>query len=365
MKTFACSVCSQVVFFESASCTTCGSVLAYLPDVGVVSTLELDVNRTDGVYLALAPRANGRRYRQCANWRDYNACNWAVGIEDPIELCRSCRLNDVIPNLDEPGRDGAWRRIEAAKRRLVYSIIELGLPLESKEERPDGLAFSFKADDPGGKKTVFTGHNDGMITLNIAEADAPFREKTRLQLGEQYRTLLGHFRHEIGHYYWSRLVENSPKIHACRALFGDEREDYQAAMKRHYDQGTPPDWQSQYVSPYAAMHPWEDFAESWAHYLHMVNTLGTARAFGLALRPKAVDAPAQEELTSRRVDIDDFDELINAWFPLTIALNSLNRSMGLPDVYPFVLSAPAVAKLRFVHEVIDEASHRPTGHPRA
>jgi hypothetical protein len=48
-----------------------------------------------------------------------------------------------------------------------------------------------------------------------------------------------------------------------------------------------------------------------------------------------------------------FDRILQNWLPLTYALNELNRGMGLPDLYPFVLSAPAIEKLRFVHEVLN------------
>jgi len=206
------------------------------------------------------------------------------------------------------------------------------------------------------------GHDDGLITINIAEADSPFREKTRKEMGETYRTLLGHFRHEIGHYYWDRLVANSPFHEPFRQLFGDERASYEKALEDHYHNGAPPDWPTRFVSSYASMHPWEDWAESWAHYLHMVDTLDTARSFGLVLRP---DVPSREKLQvgARRLDFNDFDGLARAWVPVTVALNGLNRSMGLPDLYPFVLSEPAVEKLRFVHEVVEAESRARLPHP--
>jgi hypothetical protein len=200
---------------------------------------------------------------------------------------------------------------------------------------------------------VFTGHTEGIITLNVAEADAPFREKIRAELGEKYRTLIGHFRHEIGHYYWDRFIRDSAWLPAFRALFGTEEVDYQAALNRNYQQGPPRDWRDHFVSGYASMHPWEDWAETWAHYLHMIDTLGTAKSFGVVIKANPVGGPPAQSVAARGVDFDDFDELMNAWIPATIALNSLNRSMGLPDPYPFVLSAPAITKLRFVHDVIE------------
>ncbi len=248
--------------------------------------------------------------------------------------------------------------MERAKRRLLHTLIELGLPVESRREKPGGLAFCFLED--GAKTKVFTGHNEGIITINLAEADDPFREKTRERLGETYRTLLGHFRHEIGHYYWDRLIlNNSDDLPSFRDLFGDERADYQAALRVHYEQGAPPDWQSTFVSAYASMHPWEDWAETWSHYLHMVDTLETARAYGLAVRaePETPDSQAPPiAMTARRLDFHSFDDILSAWIPLTTALNSLNRGMGLPDLYPFVLNSGAIRKLRFVHDVIAKSA---------
>jgi hypothetical protein len=248
-------------------------------------------------------------------------------------------------------------RLETAKRRLIYGLIELGLPVERRSADGDaGLAFSFKTSTP--EEAVFTGHSHGLITINVAEASDPFRERMKEQMGEAYRTLLGHFRHEIGHYYWDRLVKGRPRLDPCRALFGDDTIDYSEAQTRHYNEGPPLDWQGQFVSAYASMHPWEDWAETFAHYLHIVDTLETAGAYGLALTPKAASGVPIPNVKTRRLHFDDFDDLIAAWFPLTNALNSLNRSMGLADLYPFVLSEPAIAKLRFVHEAIAETSNR-------
>ncbi len=354
MKLFTCGACQQVVFFENVQCTRCGHALAYLPDHAVVSAIErVEDPAGPPVFVALAPEAQGARYRLCRNSTDHEACNWTIPAAEEGEFCRSCRCNEIIPNLADAQAKEAWRRIERAKRRLLYTLLGFGLPVEEKSSHERGLAFVFKADDE--QSHVLTGHSEGVITLNIAEADDPFREKMRLQMGEAYRTLLGHFRHEIGHYYWSRLIDGSPLLEACRALFGDERADYAACLQRHYDQGAPPDWGLSFVSAYASMHPWEDWAETWAHYLHMVDTLETARSYGLALRPRAVGGSTLGSVAARRLHFDDFDDLIAAWVPLTLALNSFNRSMGLADLYPFVLSAKAVEKLRFVHDAIEQS----------
>ena len=359
MKIFKCDACQQIVHFENSQCTRCGHALAYLPEKGVISALEPAAD-APGVFVALAPSARKGRYRLCGNQIDHGACNWAVAEDDTHRFCRSCRLNEVIPNLADPKARDAWLKLELNKRRLIFSLLELGLPVEPRGENPAGLAFEFKQDVPGDEKVVI-GHDHGLITINIDEADSPFREKMRLELGEPYRTLLGHFRHESGHYYWERLVAHSPQLDAFRDLFGDERASYDDALEAHYRDGAPQDWQARFVSSYASMHPYEDWAESWAHYLHMTETLDTARSFGVDLKPRAASgsgrAKAGElELRAQRIDFDDFDDLLQAWGPLTIALNALNRSMGLPDPYPFVLPEPAVRKIRFVHDVIERAA---------
>jgi len=174
-------------------------------------------------------------------------------------------------------------------------------------------------------------------------------------LGERYRTLLGHFRHESGHYYWDRLIQGTPYLSDFRHLFGDEQSDYDEAVKRHYA-APRKNWETDFVSAYATMHPWEDWAETWAHYLHMIDTLETAQSYGLSLAPRAVGGAQADSLLARRVHFDDFDDLIAAWVPLTVALNSLNRSMGLPDVYPFVLAERVIAKLGLVHRVVAGSS---------
>jgi len=362
MRLFTCFKCSNTVYFESVSCIHCGQTLAYFPEPRVVTAVEALPNpsanpspdakacttqtpaKQPTLYRALDGDIVGV-YRMCANSSYYGVCNSMVRASDPEELCEACRLNDVIPDLSDPEAVSAWQTLERAKRRLLFNLKELKLPIDSRQERPNGLQFSFMKDSPDNK--VFTGHNDGLITINIAEADDPFREKLRKQLKEGYRTVLGHFRHEIGHYYWDRLVKGTDWLPAFRNVFGDESYDYGQAVKRHYAQGAPKDWPKHYVSAYATMHPWEDWAETWAHYMHLVDTLETAQSYGLVLR-----APSTMPVSVRTVDFDDFDELIAAWLPLTLALNSLNRSMGLIDPYPFVLVDDVIAKLRFVHDIL-------------
>ena len=357
MKLFSCGACQHVVHFENSQCTSCGHALAFLPDRSLMTAIE-PVAEAPGIFTALAPWADRARYKLCGNQLDHNACNWAVPETDQHRFCRACRLNEVIPNLSHTKAKDAWMKLEQAKRRMVYTLLDLGLPVDPLNENPKGLAFAMKEDQPSEK--VMIGHDSGLITINIAEADSPFREKMRLELGETYRTLLGHFRHEIGHYYWDRLIADSPLVEGFRALFGDERASYELALQNHYQNGAPRDWPLRFVSSYASMHPWEDWAESWAHYLHMVDTLETARSFGVALRPQVASGAAQAPKETAKLQVgmrglafDDFDDLLKAWVPLTVALNSFNRAMGLQDLYPFVLAEPAMKKIRFVHDVIE------------
>jgi hypothetical protein len=355
MKIFHCGHCDQLVFFENTSCVNCGRTLAYLPDRTEMGTFETD---GEGGWRLLAPGRKGGAYRLCQNYSRENVCNWAVATDDPNPYCRSCRLTRVVPDLGRPGARDAWARLEMAKRRMIYSLIRRGLPLATKAEDPGrGLAYEFLA-DPGtpGAVPVLTGHEDGVIVINIAEADDAERERRRLQMHEPYRTILGHFRHEIGHYYWDRLIRDGDELDAFRRLFGDEREDYNQALQRHHQQGAPSDWPASFVSAYASAHPWEDWAETWAHYMHIIDTLETAVDCGLTLRPKRSDEPALKPNIAVVGDRPaSFDQIAERWFPLTYVLNNLNRGMGLPDAYPFVLSTPALDKLRFVHEVIGRA----------
>ncbi len=302
--------------------------------------------------------ANGdATYKFCANTAE-EACNWLIPSEEDSQYCDACKFNHTIPDLSDPINLLRWQRLEIAKHRLIYTLTRLRLPLSNKSENPvQGLAFDFIADgqslDQHIEHKVMTGHENGLITINLSEADDSARERMRGHMGEPYRTLLGHLRHEIGHHYWELLVRDSAHLEEFRAVFGDELADYGASLAAYYAQGPAPGWQETFVSAYASAHPWEDFAETWAHYLHIVDTLETARAFRLRLDPVAGGDPDLKVA----INFDPFyaksmDTLIQAWLPLTYAVNSLNRSMGQPDLYPFVLSAAAMAKLRFIHKLV-------------
>lgn len=330
MRTFTCT-CGSRVFFDNSKCLHCGRELGFLPDMGELTAIE-----PEGAQY----RAAASVYRKCANYVELGVCNWMIPASDEKVLCRACRLNNVIPDLSEPKNAALWAEVEKAKRRLVFSLDRLRLPLVSKEEDPlHGLAFDIKADQ--GSTRVLTGHADGLITLNLGEADAVKREHVREQLKERYRTLLGHFRHEVGHYYWEVLIRDTPELGPYRELFGDESQDYAEALERHYSQGHPPNYEQTFITPYAASHPWEDWAETFAHYLHMRDTLETAHHFGFAALPEG------------RVSMQsDGDALLTEWTELTIALNALNRSMGLPDAYPFAISPKVWEKITFVARTI-------------
>ena len=348
MKLFECQACGQPLYFENTQCGSCGRRLGYHPSLYEVTALEQDGND----WKALA--APDTRYRFCAN-TEYDVCNWLVPAEGQDQYCLACRHNRTVPDLSIKQNLTRWRRLEAAKRRLFYTLTKLHLPLSTRPQDPQGLAFDFLAalseNRPNGP-SVLTGHDNGLITINIAEADDAERERQRHSMGEPYRTLLGHFRHEIGHYFWNVLVRNDPSLDQFRRVFGNERQDYGQALQAHYANGPKKNWQEEYVSAYAGSHPWEDFAEMWAHYLHMVDTLETANAFGMSVRPKVSRGPDLTAEINFDPHQEDLNRLITAWLPLTFAVNSLNRSMGQPDLYPFVLSSAVIAKLAFIHELI-------------
>ncbi len=345
MKLFACQSCGHPLYFENTKCERCQHLTGYLPELEVVTAVEPEGDK----WVALADRS--KLYRFCSNW-EMHACNWMVEADSGSTLCRACQHNRTIPDISDPVHFALWRRMEEAKRRLIYSLIKLKLPMPSLASgAQEALVFDFLADAPEHK--IMTGHDDGVITISLSEADDAAREQLRTSLHEPYRTLLGHFRHEVGHFYWDVLVRDGGQLESFRAVFGDETPDYEAALQRYYQNGPLPNWQENYVSAYATMHPWEDFAETWAHYLHIVDTLEMAYAFNISVSPRV----AADEGLSTTVDRNPYhakgvEPLIEAWLPLTFAVNSLNRSMGQPDLYPFVISAPAVAKLQYIHDLI-------------
>ena len=355
MRTFHCDHCGQPIFFENVQCLRCGSALAFLPQRLAMCAVE-PAPGAAGLWQRRERRgASPRLYRMCFNHGEYHACNFAVPQDDPNPLCVSCRQTRVLPDLSIPENIGRWYRIEIAKRRLFYTLARLGLvPVNPPNGERDGPVFEFLADTPG--QPVLTGHASGVITLNIAEADDTERVRRRVALHEPYRTLLGHLRHESGHFYWDRLIAEGGRTGQFRAVFGDESRDYAQALQQYYATGggVITGWEANHVSAYATSHPWEDWAETWAHYLHMVDLLET----GASYHTRFAMSPQEplEEVIDPFAAGDDFDTMVADWVPLTLLVNSLNRSLGQEDAYPFALSPGAVEKLRFVHDVIRESS---------
>jgi len=355
MKTFRCDHCGHPLFFENVQCLKCGSDLAFLPNRLALCAVE-PVDGESGLWRRKVRRRrkdNERTYRLCSNHVQHQACNFAVPADDPNPLCVSCRQTRVLPDLSQPENHERWYRIEVAKRRLFYTLakLELASVAPPNGER-DGPVFEFLAELPG--QQVLTGHCQGVITLNVAEADDAERVRRRVELHEPYRTLLGHLRHESGHYYWDSLILHGGRVDAFRQVFGDESADYGQALSNYYAGGVPVGWQDRYVSAYATAHPWEDWAETWAHYLHMVDLLETASSYSTRLVVPGNDAEDIEEVSNPFDTASDFDSLVDQWIPLTLLLNSLNRSLGQDDAYPFALTQTALDKLRFVHNVIHD-----------
>jgi len=357
-KVWECQ-CGQSIFFSNSQCLACQAGLGYWPLRNALSALQ--AGPQEGTWLMHSDPQAGL-FRRCANLDTPAACNWLVEAEHGEgALCVACSLNRTIPDLGVLENPERWRLVETAKRRLVAQLINLGLPVIAKTENEEaGLAFDFIGVDLQGNAPT-TGHANGLITLDIEEADDAHREKMRMKLGEPYRTLLGHFRHEVGHYYWDRLIAGSHWQEGFRRLFGDETQSYADALQRHYEQGAPADWPQTYVSAYATMHPWEDWAETWAHYLHMMDAVDTALGFGMSAKEMELDYipfPLETLYDPEHRSGPAFLAFVNAWIELAGMLNELSRSMGQPDFYPFVLPPALIAKLHFIHLVIQETGGR-------
>jgi hypothetical protein len=354
--------CGRPVFFRNSVCLACQTPLGYEPHLRQVFPLAPGPDPDSWQLAVEGPRTG--KYRRCPNLESPAACNWLVSEAEtegnPRLLCIACRLDRTIPDLSIHENGELWGRLEAAKRRVVSSLLALDLPVKSRvdQDTERGLAFDFLRSPAEGPR-VLTGHDNGVITINIEEADDSVRERVRQQLREPYRTLLGHLRHEVGHYYWDRLIDGTSRLEDFRGLFGDEREDYAIALKNNYENGPMPGWDQKFVSAYASTHPWEDWAESWAHYLHMVDTLDTALSFGLDARRLELEIdPYGRDALFRPNDpgAKRFLAFLNSWIELTAVLNELSRAMGQPDLYPFALPRPAIAKLHFIHLVVTECA---------
>jgi len=351
MRLFACDNCDQVIHFDNRQCVRCNHRLGFF--AGDLSMHALESFDEANWQLVSDPN---RLVRFCAN-AGLDICNWLV--DDNNDFCIACRHNRLVPNTDTPEGIDRWRRMSQAQRHLFYSLLRWNLPHPDRQEDPQGgLVFDFLEDavqNDGNVVPAMTGHEEGLIAIRAAEADDVTREQARTAMDEPYRTLLGHFRHETGHFIWNKLVRDRNGFDEFRVVFGDERHDYGAALQDRYANGPVPGWQESFISAYASVHPWEDFAECFAHYLHIVDTLETARSFGMAIDPRGHEEIAAE------VDFSPYraqsaEQLVSAWVPLSLAINAIQRSMGQPDSYPFVLSSPVVTKLEYLHRLIQNAA---------
>lgn len=346
MRTYAC-VCGNTLFFDNSLCQSCGREVGWCQNCETISAQELQ-GGTDWV----CTTCNTTNHK-CENYADWAVCNRMVPAFEDESLCDACRFNDTVPDMSVPGNQEKWARLEAAKRRLFYALDRLGLPYGARDDGIDPpLSFAFMGDpvDQGpwrrmdDAEHVYTGHSNGLITINIKEADDAAREAARVDMNEAHRTLIGHFRHEVGHYYWDLLVKNDPvKSAAFKDTFGDpENPDYATALDRHYQEGPPEDWRETHISAYATMHPWEDWAESFSFYLDMRAVLDTAEQLGL-LAPRA---DAEQE---------NVDLMLARYAQLGLILNELNREMGLLDFMPQVITLPVADKLKAVHAALWDA----------
>lgn len=317
MRLFTCPNCRHQLFFDNSACINCGWEVVF-----------------DTRTLAFAGIGD---VPACAN-RPRISCNWAT--YDGGDFCLSCSRNKLIPPVDDPAQLRRWQDAEHSKRRLIYDLLRQAVAPLPVVSPTHGLWFEILVSaEFGGVGEVTMGHDNGLITIDASEADSDVRESRRRQLGEPYRTMLGHMRHESGHYYWDRLAELPDFSQDFRALFGDEQLDYQQALEAYYANGAPTDWQNNYISAYSTMHPWEDWAETFAHYLHMMDGLETARSASLL----SIRLP--DETTSDA----GFAQAVDAWVDIAMFLNAMNRGLGYREFYPFILNPPVREKLAFIH----------------
>lgn len=353
MKPYLCT-CGNTLYFDNSRCLECGKEVGY--------------DWADDQMVEVGP---DELYVRCSNGETYNMCNWVMPSAHKGKLCPACLLSRTIPDLSILENRVLWAEMEQAKRHAVYSLLRLELPVIDRRADPKGgLFFDFLRPLPNAPVT--TGHDQGIITMNLEEADDALRERNRTALHEPYRTLLGHFRHELGHYYWYlwyQVQTPAPEwINAFREVFGDERVSYSDAMQNYYNQGAPLGWENNFISAYATMHPWEDWAETWANYMHICDGLETAWQFGLEQgvkrRPISLITPDAARLPAPFEDRDPapFLSMLHRWIRLSPAMNALSKSLGHKNLYPFVLSTPVVKKLHMIDALIKEPP-RPTDAP--
>ncbi len=339
MLLLLCPRCSSILLLESLSCPACGREVAFEPAALTMRAVDDDGSVPGDDSLSC-----------CANrvW----GCNWLVPQEAESARCVACRLIRRRPDADDTLAMEKLAAASQVERRLLVQLAELRLPVEPWFRTEGGLAFDLLS-SRSGQGPVTIGHAGGVVTIDLAETLDDHREALRVRLGEAYRTMLGHFRHEIGHYYEWKLVEQGPLIEEARALFGDERQSYADALARHYRYGSPDNWEETFISEYATMHPWEDFAECFAHYLHISDVMSTAAVGGMTLRPEPI-AGRQDAAVVPRASYpeDGFDDMMDDWHWVSLLFNRVNRAMGKDDLYPFDIVEPVRRKLAFVHRVV-------------
>lgn len=357
MRAFACPVCNDFTPFEQDRCPSCQANLSlHLPSKSMYAT-------TDGVAIV-----DGQRWVRCTQ-ADTLGCNWLTPAEqadDDAYQRGRCLADSLIRH--EPAPDDTLAREKLvpatqALRRLIYQLSDIGLPIEPWWRSEGGLAFDLLSSYTTGEKVII-GHAGGVITIDLVETLDAYREQLRVTLGEPYRTMLGHFRHEVGHYYQNILVENGSGatryLPECRTLFGDETASYRDGIARHYKFGAPDNWQASFISEYATMHPWEDFAECFAHYLHITDTIDTCREAGMVLQAQRVRFSAPRDIVALESYADvPVERLLFDWKWMSLFFNRVNTAMGKHPLYPFELPPPVISKLGFVHRVIRSEARDP------
>lgn len=350
--------CGAPLFRENTACVTCGAPVGHVPDAALLTSFEI---LQDGRWRAEHAELTSRFFKPCSGRELAHQCNWMIDAQDPATQCLSCSLTRTIPDLTVPGATDRWANAEHAKRQVIIQLLRLEVPVRSQLTDADGVCFDF-LEPQAGPTSVMTGHEDGVITLNLNEASYAQRAATQELLGERYRTLAGHIRHELAHYYWDLLAKDPAWTEQCREVFGDERADYGMALQRHHQNGAPPDWSLQFISAYASSHPWEDWAECFAHYLHMEEGLETASQLGIDLRKLRLRAvPFDRTVLGKNISrrsAEKFLDRIDRWVLLGLATNELNAALGHDPAYPFVLNAAVVNKLHFIQESLITLSER-------
>jgi hypothetical protein len=344
MKTFQCKNCDHPIHFESTHCENCGNLIGY--DAQNQEMLSFNNNQQDQNHILSS------NFKYCKN-KMYDVCNWLIPSQNINDFCQACVLNRTIPNLNERRNFKKWKNLEVAKHRLIYQLKKLNLPLKRNKVKNDGgLCFDFIVKQEDSK--IMTGHVQGVITILLREADSVFREQTRKLLKERYRTLIGHLRHEIGHYYWDQIIYNNQELlEKFRSIFGDERNSYATALQQYYKNGPINNWQNSFISKYASSHAWEDWAETWAHYLHIMDMVETGYYFNLKVSISNNPNHTISNVLEDPYQMPDFGIIVNNFIPQTFAVNSMNRAMGIPDIYPFQISNPVIEKMKFIHNMLN------------